>query len=304
MTFSSAFESGFEVINRNWQLVAVNFLWTVLSLIGLIVVIFIPLFIVFVMAGSDISGLFNIDNLYDLPYMLFSKYTVFAIFLGILIVMYALFALTISLFVFAASCGVIGQGLKDGSSKFSFKEFFNEGKRLFFPVLGFTSIIGMIAIVGIILFAVYLLLINNIIGKAGDINSTFGHFMSIFLWLLTLVILLFLIVGTLSITIYGIGIIALKGNRIVESLKEAFSFVIEKASAFWFYGLAVAGYLIIYLFVVFIGFILGLIPFVGVVITFPYQVFVYAVQSYLGLTVLSSTFSYYYLEKNIATQID
>src|SRR5574340_260592 len=84
MTYTDAVKSGFRLVNRNWQLVAVQ-------------------------AGMMIAN-------------------------------------CIGIFVFGGSIGTVGRAVLDSSRKFSMKLFFAEAKRLFFPMMWFSMVMGLVFI--------------------------------------------------------------------------------------------------------------------------------------------------------------
>src|SRR3990170_6729759 len=142
MGYSEVIKEGFKVVHRIWQLLLVQLGMVILSGIGFFVFVGIPLAVAFVIFSIDLTGIAQIEDIFRLfkgSSDILSKYfgLVLIVVGGFLtyIILVALF----SIYVFAGSVGVIGKALIDKALKFSMPVFFSEAKRLFVPILGFTS---------------------------------------------------------------------------------------------------------------------------------------------------------------------
>ncbi len=292
MTLRYALKRGFWVTNRNWQLVVIKLIFLFLGLIGFGVVVVFPIGVVFMMFGYDISNIVRGLDFSDCSSHMLSKYLSLGIALMGIVFGYIFLFFVADIYVFGASCGMLARGIKGSDFTFTMGDFFLEGRRLFFPFLGFLSMVGFIIIAEVFFLLVYFLTASMIVDAAQGV-ATLGIFVEILIRLVTYVLVFFFIFGTFSVTTCGLGILCLKGSGVIESLKEAFSFVTEKPYAFWLYCLLAAGYLFVHLFMLITGFSFTMMDDTGILLLIPYQILIYATQTYLGLLILSSIFSYY-----------
>jgi len=291
-TFRNAIHQGFRVTHRNWQLIVIKMIFLVLSLIGFMGVVVFPLIVLFKSLVHDLSDITRIIDFYDFPSRIRSEYVSRGItFVGIGFI-YGILVFLADMFIFVASCGMLARGIKSSDRKFTLGDFFLEGRRLFFPFLGFLSLIGFI-IMGELFFLLFYFLATSTIMEASAGMATLEIFIKILIRLFTFFLVFFFIFGTLSITSYGLGILSLRGGRIFESLKEAISYVTGKPFAFWFYFLLVTGYLFGHALILIMGSSFSMMDGAGVFPLLLYSIMIYVTQKYLGLLILSSLFSYY-----------
>ncbi|MCJ7481869.1 MAG: hypothetical protein MUO31_02780, partial [Thermodesulfovibrionales bacterium] len=150
MTYNDAIKGGFRLVNRNWQLVLIQLSVIFISSVGFFIIVGIPLAIAFIIFGVDLTGIADFRDIVKIlkePSDMLSKYLgLFLIVLACFLLYLILIAL-LGMYVFGGSIGIIGRSLRDSSLKFHVRTFFEEAKRLFLPLLAFTSFIGIIFIV-------------------------------------------------------------------------------------------------------------------------------------------------------------
>ncbi|KJU81978.1 hypothetical protein MBAV_005830, partial [Candidatus Magnetobacterium bavaricum] len=59
MTFTDSFKKGFEVLNKNWPVVAIQIAALFVAIMGFVILIAIPLVLAAVMFGSDLMQIIN-----------------------------------------------------------------------------------------------------------------------------------------------------------------------------------------------------------------------------------------------------
>ena len=149
MGYIEAIKDGFRIVHRNWQLVLVHLGMVIVSFIGFLILVIIPLAIVFIKVGIDLTGLTGIKDILRVlgnPSEIISKYFWLVLIVIMSLLFYIIIAVALGIYVFSGSLGVIGRALRDRSLKFSMQAFFAEAKKLFFRLLGFTAIIGILLI--------------------------------------------------------------------------------------------------------------------------------------------------------------
>lgn len=307
MRFSEAIQEGARVINRNWQLVLIQVGAMFASFIGFFIVVGIPLAIAFIIFGLDLTELSRVEDVvrtFREPSEILSKYFALVILVLTSLLFYITAVLALGIFLFGGAIGVIGRAVRDRYDKFQAKEFFSEGRRLFFPLVGFTSLVGVIFILVAFILGLFGGLISAIVSMAKEREATLALFLGIFFSLILFVIGLALIVATLSATAYGSAIMALRGAGPMKSLKESLRYLSSHSNAFFLYCLLFLGYIFVSFFVVSLSYALGLIPIIGSLLALVYQLGAYVIQSYLGLVMVAALFCYYFSTTEAVVEVE
>ncbi len=297
MTYSDAIKNGFRLVNKNWQLVLIQFAMMVVNCIGFFVFVGIPLAVAFVIFGLDLTEMTELKNLLGTmkdASEIITKYLGLIIVLVVSFVVYLLVAIAVGLYVFGGSAGMIGRAVRDSSNRFNMNTFFSEGKRLFWPLAGFASIIGIIFLGVAFVLGVFAGGIGVIISIAKGYETTLSVVLGIFLSLLLFCIGLALIISSIALTFYGTAAIVLKGTGPWQATKDTIKYLYRNPAALWLYCLAFGGYVLATFLLVLLGMPFSMIPIIGAIIAIPYQIFSYALQSYSGLVVVAVIFIYYF----------
>jgi len=297
MSYTQTIKDGFRLISSRWQLIGVQAAMMLLNCIGFFIMVGIPLGVAFIIFGLDLTGLSEMKDIFELmknPAELLSKYMGLVLIVLASFILYIALVTTAGLFVFGGSIGIIGQAVTDPSSKFTSRAFFSEARRLFFPLMWYSFLIGLVFLV--IAFALGLFGggIAAVVSAAKSQDSTLALFLGIFFSLVLALIGLTLILSALAVTVYGIATLYFRREGAVASFRSAFRFLWIHQQAFWLYVILLAGYVLLSFFVMLIVYPFNLIPIVGTIISFPVQILSYIAQSYLGLVILAVIFRYYY----------
>jgi len=297
MIYTDAVKSGFRLVNRNWQLVVVQAGMMLANCLGFFVIVGIPLFIAFVVFGLDLTGLAqtrDIMGLLSRPSDLITKYMGLVLIVVVCFLLYLLIVSTVGLFVFAGSIGSVGHVVLDPSRKFSMKLFFAEAKKVFFPLMWFCLVMGLVFIV--ITFCLGLLGggVAAIVQSAKGHDSTLALFLGIFFSLVLALLGIGLILVAIAVTVYGLAVLFFKNEGAVRSCKDAALFLWKRPSAFWLYVMLFFAYVIASFILMLFTYPFNLIPIIGTIISFPIQLVSYVVQSYIGLAIIATVFIYYY----------
>jgi len=297
MGYSEVIKEGFKVVHRIWQLLLVQLGMVVLSGFGFIVLVVIPLAIAFVLFSIDLTGIAGVEDVLKLlkePSDIISKYFGLVLIVMGSLLMYIVLAATFSIYVFGGSVGVIGKALRDNTLKFSMHIFFSEAKRLFLPMLGFTSVVGVILIATAFVLGVLGGGIVTLVSFVKSQDSTLALFLGLFFSLTLIIIALVFLLIILSITMYGAAALSMKGTGPVKSLKEASNYVLKHPRAFWLYSVLLGGYVLVSFLLILLGYPFDLIPVIGTIISLPYKFISYTFQTYIGLAIIATLFTYYY----------
>ncbi len=291
MGISEALRGGLRVINRNWQLVPLHLVVSVINCIFFLLIMILPLFLVAFSLGLRLSSFRNIHSPADII-ALAPGIVLFAI---VLFLVYILVVTTIGLFVFSGSAGVLSRTVMDEDRRFALGQFFSEAKRLFIPVLSYTALVGLVAILMVGIFAIFLFALpvaSAVLGGISRITSSLvTALLSLFIFSVFIMVILFL----LALMLFGVARIAFRGGGSVATLREVTGYLFKRPLSFAVYVIAVLLYLIVNILAVLLG-----MPFqsvrggMGVILSLPLQLLYYAFQSYTGLWILSVVLLYYY----------
>ncbi len=297
MTFIEAVKDGVRLVNRTWQLVLIQLGMVFVSSIGFFIIVGIPLAIAFIIFGIDLTGLTDIRDVFRIlkgPSDIISKYLgLFLIVLSSFLIYITIVAL-LGIYVFGGSIGVIGKLLKDRSMRFSLRVFFDQARKLFLRLLAFTSVIGVITIIAAFFLGILGGGIATVVSFAQSQDSTLALFFGTFFSLIVIIIAIALILWILSITLYGIASLFFKDTGSLKSIKEAMHYLMRHPNAFWLNTVLFVGYLIASFLLILLSYPFTLIPIIGTILSFPYQLISYAFETYLGLMILASILTYYY----------
>jgi hypothetical protein len=304
MTFAEAIRDGFRLVNRNWQLVLIQISMLFISAIGAFIIVGLPLAIAFIIFGIDLTGLTDVRDILGMlrgPSDILSKYLGLVLIILTSILLYVLVVALLGIYVFGGSIGIIGKSLRDSSLKFHMGVFFSEAKRLFLRLLGFTSVIGVISIIAFFFLGILGGGIAALVSFAQTQDSTLALFFGTFFSLILFVIALFVILGIVSVALYGMASLFFKDTGPAKSVTEATRYLIRNPNAFWLYAVLSLGYLVAFFILILLSYPFTLIPVIGTILSFPYQLVSYTFQTYLGLMIIAAIFSYYYATEFPAT---
>src|SRR4030066_1586330 len=297
MTYIEAVKDGFRLVHRNWQLVLVQLGMLIVSSIGFFVIVGIPLAIAFIIFGVDLTGLTDVKDIFRTikePSDVISRYLGLILIVIASLLLYIIMVVMLGIYVFGGSIGVIGRSLRDRYLKFSMHTFFVEAKRLFLRLLGFTCIIGIIVIAVAFVLGVLGGGVATLVSFAQSQDSTLAIFLGAFFSMIMVIIALTLILGILSTALYGVASLFFKGTSPLKSFMEAIHYLARNPLAFWLYTILFGGYILASFLVILLSYSLTLIPVIGTVLSFPYQLISYGFQTYLGLAIIAIVFTYYY----------
>jgi hypothetical protein len=301
--YTEAIQNGGRIINKNWQLVLIQVGAMFVSFVGFFIIVGIPLMIAFVIFGLDLTELSRLEDVVRMfrePSEILSKYFALVVLVLTSLLLYVTAVLVVGIFLFGGCIGVVSQSVTGGSGRFQMRVFFSEGRRLFFPLVGFTSIIGLIFLFEAFVLGLFGGLVSSVVSMAKEREATLALFLGIFFFMILFVIGLAFVLATLAVTVYGSAIMAMRGAGPMKSLKEAVRYISGHADAFYLYCLVFGGYFFIIFIVASLSYPIRLIPFIGPLIAFTYQFAAYVVQGYFGLAMIATLFYYYYFTTTAA----
>ncbi|MEO5358680.1 MAG: hypothetical protein H7844_15475 [Nitrospirae bacterium YQR-1] len=294
MTFSDAIKTGINTVNKNWMLVIINTITMMVSMVGFAIIVIVPVVVLLLIIGADsVHSFENLD-----PQQLFAlfdtKYLGLALFFGVLVAIYSVFVMAAMLFLYGASSGIIAKSISNNEFVFSFNSFMSEGKRLFTPMLGFTSLTGFLAIV-ILAVVVAVFFIFSYFSYSGDVTAGLAVTFIKYLFVLIMVTVAFFMFNcTLALTFYGSAALAFNNVRIIAALKDSFRVMVEAPITFWFFLFTMFLLFSVKMLLMLITILMSAIPLIGVVFGFTLNLAMPVIFIYLTYIFMASLFAYYY----------
>lgn len=297
MDYIDIIKNSLKIALKNWQLTAIQFCEMIVIIIGFLIFVGIPLAVAFIAFGVDLSELtkittmfYTMENLFNLVF----KYIWIIIIFIASILFYLLFVTVIWVYVLGGSVGVLGSAVKDRAFNFSMKIFFSEAKRLFWRTAWFASIICLLFTALIVIIALLIVVTVYTTGMT-ESSDTPMFFIGIFLTLLASLLGLIMIHSTVVMTLYGLAEIALKNSSASASISNAARYIYKKPGVLVFCFVLFFAYIAVTFILNLAGLPFSLIPFIGVIIGIPYQIFMYAAGIFLQIVMYTAVFIQYHL---------
>jgi hypothetical protein len=305
MVFLDSAREGFRTVHRNWQLVLIRIIASVINWVAFFVMVVIPVVLLVVTVGMELASATDVWSfLNSLTAALFKVYFAVALLIISSFLLYLVFASVVWLFALSGSMGVLAKRLAGPAAtdinlylkseeKFSLREFFSEGRRLFFPLMRFYIIIGFAIIGAFFIVGLALGGAFYITDLLRETNMILAALLGTVLVLFAVALWLFSTFGVFALSVYGACIVATEDGRATSAIRKAYNFLVAHPRGFWGYVLMLLGYMVVFFLLVAIGYPFKLIPIIGSLIMLPYQLAAYAVERYLGLGIIGSVFAYY-----------
>ncbi|MCE5312076.1 MAG: hypothetical protein LLF86_02870 [Nitrospiraceae bacterium] len=294
--FRSILAESFSIVNRNWQLIFVQLASLFISFVSFFVIVGTPIFIAFVIFGLDLTDMLKEQDIIDAlkgSTKLLGKYFGIALIVILSLVFYLVFNIMLWVFTIGGTVGIIKDYVVGGIKQFSIRQFYWDGRKLFMRLFAFTTLIGLIFVVVAFMLGLLGSSAYDVYNSAVENGSQIFRFLSVFLYLLLLSAGIFLIVVTLAFIVFGIAYIVFNRHKAIETIKATSDYLYNNPSAILFYGILILGYAAVIFLTVLVGSPLTLIPFIGTIIAFPYQVTLYLIQAYMNLVMFAAVFIYF-----------
>lgn len=198
--------------------------------------------------------------------------------------------------------GTLAGQARDKDAKFSMEGFWQEGKRLFFPLGWFYTIVSVFLMAIIIVLGGAFVL--GVLGynAAGFEGSRLGIFFSVMGSLLLGACGLFFSFCLYAVTIQGLAPLSLEGRKAMDSIKAGWNFLEEDTSNLHLLLVLVGAYIVVQIVLAATGGIIQLIPFLGLFIYLPYSIAANIFSIYLNLVLVAAVLSHYAQKKGLVKQ--
>lgn len=303
--YADSIRDGFGLVNRNWQLIVLKLVVSVIYFILTAVLIGIPIVIAIVVVGIDAAAFSNsslegfISGLEN-PAELIGRYIgIVAVFFIFLLIHLSVVSM-IWIYVMGGEMGVIRRAIEDPSFRFTAGEFFAEARKYFMPMFGYLSALLFLLMMATVMLGV--LTVSTVLGVGllgGFGGETAGTFFMVFAALFIVVVAIALAVVFYALIYYGPAAVVLGGKRNFGAIGEAVGFLKKNPSSLGWLLLMFFGYVVVVMTVNMVSFVINMIPLVGFVTAIPLQLVSIGVQQYIHLVIASAVLYDYGRKTNV-----
>lgn len=301
-SFWDSFRDGFSLVNRNWQLVLIKVTASIISCMLFFIIVGIPLIIAIAAIGLNFSTERPELFIDELKGMLTGGYMGFALVVIAGLVIYLFLALSIWVYVLAGTYGVLGKKLED-PAPFKLREFFSSAREFFWSFMAFYGLVGLGFVIASLLLGIAVGGAVFLVMFLKESTLVFSILAGVLLLIVIFSCGLFFLFASLTLGTFGSAVIVLEKEGAWTALKKAIAFLKENPAGFWGYCLLLLLYFLVSSVLVILGYPFQLIPFIGMLIIFPYQLIAYALERYMGLVLAGAAFTYYFRVKGYGSWV-
>jgi hypothetical protein len=294
MTSAECVRKSLRHVHRNWQLVAIQFLMTVVNVLAFLLFMVLPLAVGLLLMGDGVRELERLEEALESPARLLetvTRYLGWAAILSAGLLFYLAFSFSLWIFVLGGSLGVLSLSMQRPSGSFRMSAFMDEGKRHFFPLLRYATLVGFFLVGAVSALA--------LAGGLAYVVSTAleGGRLAVFLRVLMALGLgvfgfLFLS-GIVLVSLEGFAPLVTRRMKAAQAVSEAGAYLWRNPGSIWLVVLLLAGYASAQVLMMAAGYSIGLIPLVGPVLSLFSQVVTGVVGGYLFLVVIGGVLADY-----------
>ncbi len=287
-------KEGFRVINRNLPLVIIQIVMMIISFLAFIIFIGVPVAIGVIYLGIDPVRFKEVLSSMKDPSGFLNQYAGLVVFVVVVFLLYITAITGLAIFVFGGNLAIIKDSIKEPLEKFSYKKFMMAGKKYFSPLCWLSLILSLF-------FILFVFLLGALVGAGIVFLTPYKEEMGTFLIVLAVIsgmmTLLLAFIGfflILTLSIYAVISLVAEDLRAWNAIKRSAAFIKNKLfEATGFYLLLISGYIGAILLMMIVTFPFNMIPFVGPIISIPFQFVTYIIQVYLGLVMMASLMVFY-----------
>jgi hypothetical protein len=281
-------------VHRNWQLVAIQFLMTVVNVLAFLLFMALPLAVGLLLTGDGVQELERLEEALESPARLLelvSRYLGWAAVLATGLLFSLVFSFLLWIFVLGGSLGVLGLSMQGPSGSFRMNAFIEEGKRHFFPLLRYTTLVGLILVgtVSALALAGGLAYVVSMALEGGRLAVFLRVSMALGLGVFGLLSLS----GIVLVSLEGLAPLVTRRTKAAHAVSEAGAYLWRNPGSIWLIVLLLAGYASAQVLMMAAGYSIGLIPRVGPVLSLFSQVVTGVAGGYLFLVVIGGVLADY-----------
>lgn len=294
MNFLSCINDALKTVHKNYQLLFIHFFFVFFSFFGLFFILSIPLGIIFVIFGIDLTDMLK-GSFFEIllsSIHLMKKFLIFAIIfiLGLLVYVIAIFSLWV--YIFSGTIGVMCDYLKKGTL-FSLRNFHKYGKNFFWKVSFFGLFSAIIFICLTFLFGFISEVTSKIVNFISQYNHTLSLFFNVFIYLSMLLVGIFAFIVWITYTLFGFFGMFIKNLTVTETIRETKKLIFSHPKSIARASLLCIIYILAGGVILSFGSLLAIIPHIGTVLVAAYQFITQFAHVYISMIVFAAFLSYY-----------
>jgi hypothetical protein len=294
MTRAECVRKSLKHLHRNWQLVVIQFLMTVVNVLAFLLFLALPLAVGLLLMGDVALELEGLEDVLESPARVLElvfRYLGWAAVLAAGLLFCLVFSFSLWIFVLGGSLGVLILSMRRRSGSFSRDAFMEEGKRHFLPLLRYTALVGFLFVGTVSALA--------LCGGLAYVVSTAveGGRPAVFLRVLMALGLgvfgfLFL-AGIFFVALEGFAPLVTRRMKAAQAVSEAGAYLWRNPGSIGLIVLLLAAYASAQVLMMAAGYSVGLIPHAGPMLSVFVQVVGSVLSGYLFLAVIGAVLADY-----------
>lgn len=293
MNFFICINDGLKTVHKNYQLLLIHFAFLFISFFGLFFILSIPLGILFVIFGIDLTDILkgSFIEIFLSSVNIMKKFLIFAIIFIITLFLYVILIISLWIYILSGTIGTMCEYLREGKV-FTLKGFHQNGKKFFWKVAFFTVFSLIIFICLSVIFG-FLSEISSKIVKFLSQWKSVSMFFSVFIYLSMLLTGVIVFLLWITFTLFGFFGIFIKNFTVIETIKETKKLIILYPQSIARAGLLFVIYLLAGGIILSFSPLLAIIPRVGTILVAVYQFIIQFAHIYISMVVFAAFLSYY-----------
>lgn len=294
MNFFTCINDGLKTVHKNYQLLFIHFLFLFVSFFGLFFILSIPLGILFVIFGIDLTDILKgsfIEILLS-SINIMKKFLIFAIIFIISLLIYAILIVSLWVYIFSGTIGVMCQYLQEGKV-FNLKNFHKYGKKFFWKTGFFALFSVLIFICLTFIFGFISEISSKIVNFLNHYSHTLSVFFNVFIYLSMLLTGIMVFILWITSTLFGFFGIFIKNLTVRETIKESRKLIISYPQSLGRAALLFVIYILTGGLILSFASLLAIIPHIGTILLAAYQFITQFAHVYISMVVFAAFLSYY-----------
>ncbi|GAQ94781.1 hypothetical protein TAGGR_1967 [Thermodesulfovibrio aggregans] len=294
MNFFTCINDALKTVHKNFQLPLIHFAYLFISFFGLFFILSIPLGILFVIFGIDLTDILkgSFIEIFLSSVHLMKKFLIFVIIFIVTLLVYVLLIVSLWIYIFGGTIGIMYQFLKENVT-FNFKDFHQYGKKYFWKVAFFATFSFLIFICLTLIFG----FVSEINSKIVNFLSSFSHsvsvFFNIFIYLSALLVGILAFLIWITFTLFGFFGIFVKNFTVKDTIKETKKLIVLYPQSIGRAALLFLTYILAGGVILSLSSLLAIIPHLGPILVAVYQFITQFANIYISMIVFAAFLSYY-----------
>lgn len=238
-------KEGFNITNRNWQLILVRIITAVINIAALLILLGVPILVALLYLGIDIASAKDMfPSMIDNPSQFVAKYLGLLFVFLAAILFFLTFASLLSLYTLSGTIGVLKTACLNASYRFSLSSFFNEANKHFSRLFWLLSLLLLGITLLLFAFLLFGLIGVAVVHSLAVSQSTLLVFLSTFIILSGITFGSLILFAALVFMFYSTIVSVVEEQGSSDSIKRTFYFLKKMPMAFMLYFILFIGLIV------------------------------------------------------------